>query len=65
MKSLRKIGILTTFRTWTKSSIEPLKKDLLGKVSQSGNVSFKGDREQDIRSFEEKRKDELRRLGKL
>lgn len=44
---------------------EDLKKDLLGKVSQSGNVSFKGDREQDIRSFEEKRKDELRRLGKL
>lgn len=45
--------------------LEDLKKIVLGKVTQSGHAHVKGSKEQDdIRSKEEKRKDELRRQGR-
>jgi hypothetical protein len=44
---------------------EDIKKLMRGKISQSGHASVNGqDDEKDIRSNEEKRKDELRRQGK-
>jgi hypothetical protein len=43
-----------------------IKKLMQGKISQSGHVNMKGkEDENDIRSNEEKRKDELRRQGKI